>query len=250
MHNNGWVSICIYMYTSSRKFPAYVFTSTFSLSRCTHTHIHLHTLTTLTHAGLTLLTEHGDIYTLGCAEQGQLGRVPECFSSRGGQKGTSLLLRPDIVRFRVKKGAGKPKFWDVFCSPYHIFEATQRGEVYVWGLNNYGQLCTGDSRNRYQPELLEGGLIGGRGLGVAKDFCVASGGHHTVVCCDGEVFTCGRKEYGRLGLGKDTEEPNLPTQVEGLKGVKVVTVAAGGACSFVVTATGELYGWGWGRTCN
>ena len=56
--------------------------------------------------------------------------------------------------------------------------------MYVWGLNNYGQLCTGDSKNRYQPELLEGGLIGGRGLGVAKDFCVASGGHHTVVCCD------------------------------------------------------------------
>ena len=115
--------------------------------------------------------------------------------------------------------------------------------MYVWGLNNYGQLCTGDSKNRYQPELLEGGLIG---LGVAKDFCVASGGHHTVVCCDGEVFTCGRKEYGRLGLGKDTEEPNLPTQVEGLKGVKVVTVAAGGACSFVVTATAVLYGWGMG----
>ena len=55
-----------------------------------------------------------------------------------------------------------------------------------------------------------------------------------------------RSIYGRLGLGKDTEEPNLPTQVEGLKGVKVVTVAAGGACSFVVTATGELYGWGMG----
>ena len=38
------------------------------------------------HAGsdhLTLLTEHGDVYTLGCAEQGQLGRVPECFRSKG-----------------------------------------------------------------------------------------------------------------------------------------------------------------------
>ena len=74
----------------------------------------------------------------------------------------SLLLKPDIVRFRVKKGAGKPKFSDIFCGPYHTFAATQRGEVYVWGLNNYGQLCTGDSKNRYQPE---GGLIGGRGLG-------------------------------------------------------------------------------------
>ena len=34
--------------------------------------------------------------------------------------------------------------------------------------------------------------------------------------------------------------------MEGLKGVKAVTVAAGGACSFVVTAMGELYGWGMG----
>ena len=192
--NNGWVSICTLVHESIMY--SLVVRSTFSLIRCTHTHIHLHTHTTHTGSDhLTLLTEHGDIYTLGCAEQGQLGRVPECFSSRGGRKGTSLLLRPDIVRFRVKKGAGKPKFSDVFCCPYHTFAATQRGEVYVWGLNNYGQLCTGDSKNRYQPELLEGGLIGGRGLGVAKDFCVASGGHHTVVCCDGEVFTCGRKEY-------------------------------------------------------
>ena len=114
----------MYMYTSSRKFSSvrihlsYVH-STFSFIRCTHTHIHLHTLATLTYTGsdhLTLLTEHGDIYTLDCAEQGQLGRVPECFSSRGGRKGTSLLLRPDIVRFRVKKGAGKPKFSDVLNS--------------------------------------------------------------------------------------------------------------------------------------
>ena len=109
-----------------------------------YTHTHEHTQTHHTHAGsdhLTLLTEHGDIHTLGCAEQGQLGRIPECFSSRGGRKGTSLLLRPDIVRFRVKKGAGKPKLADVFCGPYHTFAATQRGEVYVWGLNNTMDNC-------------------------------------------------------------------------------------------------------------
>lgn len=34
-----------------------------------------------------LLTLDGNLYTLGCAEQGQLGRVPEQFSNRGGRKG-------------------------------------------------------------------------------------------------------------------------------------------------------------------
>ena len=107
------------MYTSSRKF-LYLSYVVLSVSPDVHTHIHLHTLATLTHTDsdhLTLLTEHGDIYTLGCAEQGQLGRVPECFSSRGVRKGTSLLLRPDIVRFRVKKGAGKPMFSAVLTTP-------------------------------------------------------------------------------------------------------------------------------------
>ena len=31
-----------------------------------------------------------------------------------------------------------------------------------------------------------------------------------------------------------------------LKGVKVVTVEAGGSCSFLVMATGEIYSWGMG----
>ena len=36
---------------------------------------------------LVCLTVDGRIFTSGCAEQGQLGRVPEMFSDRGGRKG-------------------------------------------------------------------------------------------------------------------------------------------------------------------
>lgn len=36
---------------------------------------------------LVMLTIDGDLYTLGCGEQGQLGRVPELFSNRGGRQG-------------------------------------------------------------------------------------------------------------------------------------------------------------------
>ena len=192
------------------------------------------------------LTEHNDIYTFGCAEQGQLGRVPECFSSRGGRKGVSLILNPDVVRCRVKEGAGKPKFFDIFSGPYHTFAVTQDGAVYAWGLNNYGQLCTGDSKTRYQPERLGSKWLDRQEVGGAKDFAMASGQHHTVVCCNGSVFVCGRKEYGRLGLGQESEEPSKPTQIDSLKGINVKNIGVGGACSFAVTETGELFSWGMG----
>ena len=193
------------------------------------------------------LTEHGDICTFGCAEQGQLGRVSECFSSRGGRKGISLLLSPNIVRCRVKKGGGKPKFADIFCGPYHTFAVAEDGLVYVWGLNNYGQLCTGDLKTRYQPERLTDDWIGGWSMGGAKcSVAMASGQHHTVVCCDGDVFTCGRREYGRLGLGQNSDEPSRPTRIDSLKEVKVASVEASGSCSFAVTETGNLYSWGMG----
>lgn len=36
---------------------------------------------------LVLVTLEGNLYSSGTAEQGQLGRVPEHFSNRGGRKG-------------------------------------------------------------------------------------------------------------------------------------------------------------------
>jgi regulator of chromosome condensation len=36
-----------------------------------------------------MLTMAGELYTSGCGEQGQLGRVPELFADRGGRKGLS-----------------------------------------------------------------------------------------------------------------------------------------------------------------
>ena len=86
-------------------------------------------------------------------------------------------------------------------------------------------------------------------MGGAKDFAMASGQHHTVLCCNGSVFVCGRKEYGRLGLGQESdprEEPSKPTLIDSLKGVNIKNVGVGGACSFAVTETGELFSWGMG----
>ena len=100
------------------------------------------------------------------------------------------------------------------------------------------QLCSGDVQSRYQPDKLKMiGLVGG------DSFSVASGQHHTVVCCHGDVLTCGWNEYGRLELGPDRA---TPTQIQSLKGVKITSVEVGGSCSFAVMATGYLYSWGMG----
>ena len=45
---------------------------------------------------LVLLTERGEVLTLGNAEQGQLGRVAGSFSSRGGRRGKNYLLEPKV----------------------------------------------------------------------------------------------------------------------------------------------------------
>lgn len=115
---------------------------------------------------LVMLTLNGDIYTCGCGEQGQLGRVPERFANRGGRKGLSrfcffanrVFLKPVMFLFLILflssfmtvrllepqmvmiKPRGKVHFVDVFCGAYFTFVLSEDGHVYGFGLSNYHQL--------------------------------------------------------------------------------------------------------------
>ena len=194
-----------------------------------------------------ILTDQGDLLTFGCAEQGQLGRVPECFSSRGGRKGVQTLLDPQPIRFRKLKGIPKPKFLDVFCGTYHTFARAQDNRLYAWGLNNYGQLGVDDTDSRYSPELLPADWIKDENspeLTKCENLDIAGGQHHTVVCQSGHVYTFGRKEYGRLGLGENSDEPRTPRSVPELS--DVVRVATATVCSFAVIKSGDVYSCGMG----
>lgn len=190
---------------------------------------------------LVCLTDKGDIYTLGTAEQGQLGRVAECFSIRGGRKGFSLLLTPGLVHCRRRH----EKFCDIWTGQYVTYaKAKDTGKVYAWGLNNYFQLGFSDMKNRFVPEQ-------SLAFDAAKDWQVIDGGqHHTLALDkDGKVYALGRKEYGRLGLGEDVdEEKNEPTLVTKIAGDKCVTVNCGSSVSYAVTETGTVYGWGMGTS--
>ncbi|XP_061919257.1 regulator of chromosome condensation isoform X1 [Entelurus aequoreus] len=184
---------------------------------------------------LVMLTMDGKLYTSGAAEQGQLGRVPEQFSVRGGRRGLGRLLIPQMVRVK-----GKINFIDAFCGAYATFAVSKEEQVYGFGLSNYQQLGTKSTKMCFVPVKLTSFK---NSTTAWMDF---SGGQHHTVCLDseGQVYSLGRAEYGRLGLGEGAEEQSEPTPVTGIESARGVT--CGASVSFAVTKKGAAYAWGMG----
>jgi len=206
-------------------------------------HFESHTISKISSGSdhLLCLTESGEILSVGNSEQGQLGRINECFSYRGGRKGTGLLLNAHYVHFKSKK----ERFDDIWTGQYNSFaRAKDSGNIYCWGLNNYGQLGFDDLKSRYVPELSKS---------FDSDRCwkkIASGQHHTIALDnDGQIYSLGRKEYGRLGHGEDgLEDKSAPTLVKSISSKVCTDISCGVSTSFAVADSGEIYGWGMGTT--
>lgn len=100
------------------------------------------------------LSSDGQVFTCGCAEQGQLGRVAEVFSNRGGRKGKEYLLIPQPVA--LGKGKKRVVIDGVWAGSYATFaRAKETGLIYVFGLNNYNQLGNYLNQNTFFFEFIE-----------------------------------------------------------------------------------------------
>lgn len=188
---------------------------------------------------LAMLSLDGEIFTSGCGEQGQLGRLAECFTNRGGRRGLERLLIPKNVRLR-SKGSGKVKFTDVFSGAYCTFAISKEGHIYGFGLSNYHQLGTPGTSSCYSAHKLSAFKNSG------KSWTKFSGGQHHTLCLDsdGKVYSLGRAEYGRLGLGERATEKSTPTVIQGLPAI--AEVACGASVSYAISKDGRAFAWGMG----
>ena len=85
------------------------------------------------------LLRGGALLSFGTGEQGQLGRVSAQPPERGLKE---LLLTPAEVTLKRAASAVKADpIVDVAASNYTSFAVTKKGQVWAWGLNNYGQLA-------------------------------------------------------------------------------------------------------------
>lgn len=186
----------------------------------------------------------GALYTFGSNKYHQLGRsvkhegLPEIGAD------------PDVVPFDglkvVSAGLGS----------YHSAAITEDGALWTWGWggsvwNGAGALGHGAQQSLEMPKRVE--QFPEIDETVAQ---VACGHQHTVVLLSsGRLFSTGKGDYGRLGVGDtkdqyefeeiDYFEKSNDSFLEPDTPVKIVKVGSGNNFSAVLSSSGEL--WIWGR---
>jgi uncharacterized protein (TIGR03118 family) len=118
---------------------------------------------------------------------------------------------------------------------------TADGELYSWGLGNFGRLGLGDQDNRTTPSKIEGVL-------ADKKVVVATHGNGAsyAITDDGALYAWGQNTNGQLGLG-DTTNRLVPTEVTALAGETVTDIATGTSHTLALTEDGKVYAWGAAR---
>ena len=115
------------------------------------------------------------------------------------------------------------------------------GHAYATGSNSLGQLCLGDTDDRFVPERIpiDAAIVS-----------VAVGAEFTLLLDDqGNVHGCGSNSLGQLGLGEGIADTSVPMMNENIDGV--LSISAGHSHSLFVTDDG-LYSSGsneFGQLC-
>ncbi|XP_047509678.1 regulator of chromosome condensation isoform X1 [Pieris napi] len=187
---------------------------------------------------LVVLSTSGAVYTMGCGEQGQLGRLSQRSASREARHGFSALLVPSKVTLKCVVS----RVWAGYHATFALDAVSDK--MFAWGLNNYGQLgITGDKRKIALHTPTECDAFSNT-LSWQE---VALGQHHSLALdSNGQVYAVGRCEYGRLGLGDRNKDAEALEPLPALQNKKCISIAAGTSNSFALTETGEVLGWGMG----
>jgi alpha-tubulin suppressor-like RCC1 family protein len=121
---------------------------------------------------------------------------------------------------------------------HHTCGLANTGEVFCWGLNEFGQLGTGTMDDSSVPVLVGGGV---------SWVAVSAGYAHTCgVAADGSGFCWGRNHYGQLGVGDTVSAGNQlsPFPMAGGRTWASFDLGAYFSCG-TEAATDAAYCWGY-----
>ena len=181
------------------------------------------------------LKEDGSVWTWGHNYFGQLG-----IGTSGA--GTNM-NRP--VRVKGPKGTFLEGIVAVAGGSSHSVALDEDGQVWTWGMNNYGQLGDGTNDDRSLPVQVKG--PGGKGF-LTNVTVVCAGGYHTVALGeDGKARAWGYNASGQLGDGTDINK-NTPVVVKAPEGEGALAgmekIFGGGHHSIALGQDGSVWTWG------
>ncbi|XP_033633807.1 probable E3 ubiquitin-protein ligase HERC1 isoform X2 [Asterias rubens] len=123
----------------------------------------------------------------------------------------------------------------------HTLALTSEGQIFSWGDGDYGKLGHGNTSTQKYPKVIPGILTS------KVVVCVSAGYRHSAcVTEDGQLFTWGEGDYGRLGHG-DSNSRNVPTLVKDISSVG--QVVCGSSHTIAISQDGRTV-WSFGGGDN
>uniref|UniRef100_A0A8C3HB65 E3 ubiquitin-protein ligase HERC2 n=1 Tax=Chrysemys picta bellii TaxID=8478 RepID=A0A8C3HB65_CHRPI len=171
------------------------------------------------------LTVDGKVFSWGEGDDGKLGH----FSRMNCDK-------PRLIEALKTK-----RIRDIACGSSHSAAITSSGELYTWGLGEYGRLGHGDNTTQLKPKMVKV-LLGHRVIQVA---CGSRDAQTLALTDEGLVFSWGDGDFGKLGRG-GSEGCNIPQNIERLNGQSVCQIECGAQFSLALTKSGVVWTWGKG----
>ncbi|KAL3879973.1 hypothetical protein ACJMK2_032247, partial [Sinanodonta woodiana] len=171
------------------------------------------------------LTVDGKVFSWGEGDDGKLGHCSKM-----------TLDKPRLIETLKSK-----RVRDIACGSSHSAAITSNGDLYTWGLGEYGRLGHGDNATQLKPKQVKD-LTGKRVIQVA---CGSRDAQTLVLTDDGLVYSWGDGDFGKLGRG-GSEGCNTPKEIERLRGMGVCQIECGAQFSLALTKAGQVWTWGKG----
>ena len=206
------------------------------------------------------LDHKGNVVAWGCGQQNQLGR---------------RIIERNKMSSLIPQGIGLPrgKTVKIACGSYHSFAIDKDGQVWGWGLNNFGELGVDSNAGEDAAVVLKPAKVSYLEDHIIVD--IDGGEHHSLACSDkGVLLTWGRVDGYQVGfeaeklskentiydergnpriLFKPTAQPRESDPYQAKSGEiltsspdlsNIVSVAAGTDNSFAISKEGKAYSWG------